>query len=66
MSKAKCENTVKVCFSDGDYIITTIFGSKADVLRYYRVGNVLNTGTVNDHLVKITSVEILFSDDDCA
>ena len=64
MKKAKCENTVKVCLSDGDYIITTIFDSRADVLRYYRVGNVINTGIVNDNLVKITDVEILFSDDD--
>ena len=64
MAKAKCENTVKVSFSDGDYIITTIFGSKADVLRYYRVGSVLNTGIMDDHLVKIVGVDILFSDED--
>ena len=64
MAKAKCENTVKVSFSDGDYIITTIFGSKADVLRYYRVGSVLNTDIMDDHLVKIVGVDILFSDED--
>lgn len=58
------ENTVKVTFSDGDYIITTIFGSKADVLRYYRVGSVFNTGRLTDNLVKVTSVDILFSDSD--
>lgn len=63
---AKRENTVKVCLSDGDYIITTIFGRKADVLRYFRVGRVLNTGITEDHLVKITSVDILFSDEDLA
>lgn len=61
---ARQENTVKVNFSDGDYIITTIFGSKADVLRYYRVGNVMNIGSVEDNLVKVVSVDILFSDSD--
>ena len=64
MKKAKCENTVKVCLSDGDYIITTIFGSRADVLNYFRVGNIINNGNDCDNLVKITSVEILFSDND--
>ena len=64
MKKAKCENTVKVCLSDGDYIITTIFGSRADVLNYFRVGNIINNGNDCDHLVEITSVEILFSDND--
>ena len=64
MKKAKCENTVKVCLSDGDYIITTIFGSRADVLNYFRIGNIINNGNDCDHLVKITSVEILFSDND--
>lgn len=66
MTKTKCENTVKVSLSDGDHIITTIYGSKAAVLRYYRVGSVLNTGIVSDHLVKIVGVDILFSDEDFA
>jgi hypothetical protein len=64
MKKEKCENTVKVYLSDGDYIITTIFGSRSDVMNYFRIGNVINNGTVHDNLVKITSVEILFSDND--
>lgn len=60
----KRENLVKVNFSDGDSITTTIYGSKADVLRYYRPGAVFNLGTYTDRLVSVVSVDILFSDED--
>lgn len=52
-------HTVKVCFSDGDYIITDINSSEQRIREYYRIGNTFNTGVYEDHLVKVVSVDIL-------
>lgn len=50
---------VRVLFSDGDSLETEIYGTEGEVLDYYRPGKVFNTGTVDDHLVKVVSAEIL-------
>lgn len=56
MKKKHC---VRVLFSDGDSLETEIYGTEEEVMNYYRPGKVFNTGTVDDHLVKVVSAEIL-------
>lgn len=56
MKKTYC---VRVLFSDGDSLETKIHGTEEEVLDYYKPGKVFNTGTVDDHLVKVVSAEIL-------
>ena len=50
---------VRVLFSDGDSLETEIYGTEEEVMDYYKPGKVFNTGTVDDHLVKVVSAEIL-------
>jgi hypothetical protein len=52
-------HTIKVCFSDGDYIVTDINASERRIREYYKIGSTFNTGVYDDHLVKVVSVEIL-------
>ena len=52
-------HTIRVKFDDGDELVTRINGSKDDVLWYYSPGNVFNTGTYEDHLVRVTELEFL-------
>lgn len=55
---SKC-HVVKVRFSDGDEIVTRMDASERRIREYYRIGNIFNTGTCEDHLVKVVSVEII-------
>lgn len=52
-------HVVKVRFSDGDEIVTRMNASERRIREYYRIGNIFNTGTYADHLVKVVSVEII-------
>lgn len=49
---------VKVIFENGDTTVTTINGSKKDIIEYY-FSNIFNTGTVKDNLQKVSKVEFL-------
>ena len=49
---------VKVLFENGDYIKTTINGTKEEIRDYY-VGNYFNIGNVEDNLQKCTEVEFV-------
>ena len=40
--------TVKVIFTDNDYLITKINCSPEEATNYYRIGSCLNMGTVTD------------------
>ncbi len=51
--------TVRVTFSDGDSIVTNVHGTQYDLVFYYRPGKVFNMGTVDDHLVKVVSIEFI-------
>lgn len=48
----------KVTFSDGDEIITRFNGGSEEATTYY-VGNVFNLGSVYDHMVKATAIELI-------
>ena len=49
---------IKIIFEDGDFLYTTINGSKEDVTAYY-VGKLFNCGTVEDKMQKCVSIEFL-------
>lgn len=53
------EKVVVVRLSDGDTITTRIHGTDEDIRAYYKIGSVLNTGTVCDRLVTVAGVDIL-------
>ncbi len=50
--------TIKVNFSDGDSLVTRFNGSAEEASAYY-VGQTFNTGSVSDHMVRCTDIEIL-------
>lgn len=59
----KSEYTVKACFSDGEFLITTILCRDAKAAKRYFAGRKYNDG---GKIVTVTSVDILLSDDDFA
>lgn len=59
----KSEYTVKVCFSDGDFSITTISCRNAKAAKRYFAGRKYN---YDGKIVTVTSVDILLSDEDFA
>jgi len=50
--------TIKVIYSNGDYTITKINGTKDEIEAYY-IGNAFNVGITSDNLVICTRVEFL-------
>lgn len=51
--------SVRVTFDDGDSLVTSINGTKAEVLAYY-IGNQFNLGQGGeDHMATATEVEFL-------
>ena len=52
------KHEIKVIFEDGDFLYTTINGSKEDVISYY-IGKFFNCGTVEDKMKKCVDVEFL-------
>lgn len=50
---------VRVTLADGNTITTRINGTDEEIRQYYRVGSLLNVGTVYDDMVKIVAVDIL-------
>ena len=52
------KHEIKVIFEDGDYLYTTINGSKEDVRAYY-IGKFFNCGAVEDKMKKCVDVEFL-------
>lgn len=52
------KHEIKVIFEDGDFLYTTINGSKEDVRSYY-IGKSFNCGTVEDKMKKCVDVEFL-------
>lgn len=52
------KHEIKVIFEDGDFLYTTINGSKEDVRLYY-IGKFFNCGTVEDNMKKCVDVEFL-------
>lgn len=50
--------TIRVYFSDGDSLVTSING-EADEIRAYYIGQTFNLGAVTDRLVKAVRVEFL-------
>ena len=52
--------TVKVIFTDGDYLITRINCSPEEATNYYRIGSRLNVGTVTDELKTIKALEFIY------
>ena len=57
----KSEYTVKAFFSDGDFVITTIFCRDAKAAKKHFAGRKYNYG---GKIVTVTSVDILLSDED--
>ena len=52
-------NAIKVTFANGDSLITSINGTREEILAYY-VGNVFNLGSgENDLLTRAVDVEFL-------
>ena len=47
---------VKVTFSDGDSLVTNINATFEEAEEYY-LGNIFNTGTEDDHMVRTIKVE---------
>ena len=52
--------TVKVIFTDGDYLITKINCSTEKATNYYKIGSYLNIGTVTDELKTIKALEFIY------
>ena len=52
--------TVKVIFTDNDYLITKINCSPEEATNYYRIGCCLNMGTVTDELKTIKALEFIY------
>lgn len=52
------KHEIKVIFEDGDFLYTTINGSKEDVRSYY-IGKFFNCGAVEDDMKKCVDVEFL-------
>ena len=52
--------TVKVIFTDGDYLITKINCSPEEATNYYRIGGCLNVGAVTDDLKTIKALEFIY------
>ena len=52
--------TVKVIFTDDDYLITKINCSPEEAVNYYRIGSCLNVGTVTDNLKTIKALEFIY------
>lgn len=52
--------TVKVIFTDGDYLITKINCSPEEATNYYIIGSCLNVGTVSDILKIIKALEFIY------
>ena len=52
--------TVKVIFTDNDYLITKLNCSPEEASNYYRIGNRLNIGTVTDELKTIKTLEFIY------
>lgn len=50
---------VKVTFTDGDTITTSINGSDDEIRAYYRIGRQFNIGSVNDNMQLVTALEFL-------
>ena len=50
--------TVRVTFSDGDSLTTSINGTPEEIRAYY-IGQTFNLGTVADRLVQAVKVEFL-------
>ncbi len=50
--------TIRVSFSNGDSLVTSINGSDEEINAYY-LGNVFNLGTVEDELTVATKVEFI-------
>ena len=52
--------TVKVIFTDGDYLITKINCNPEKATNYYKIGSYLNMGTVTDELKTIKALEFIY------
>ena len=52
------KHEIKVIFEDGDFLYTTINGSKEDLISYY-IGKFFNCGTAKDDMKKCVDVEFL-------
>ena len=52
--------TIKVIFTDDDYLITKINCSPEEAANYYRIGSYLNVGTVTDNLKTIKTLEFIY------
>ena len=51
---------VRVILDQGkDELITRINGTREEIARYYRIGNLLNMGNEKDLMRKISTVEFL-------
>jgi len=52
--------TVKVYFTNGNFLITRVNGTKKEIKEYYKIGRVFNTGSgARDELDKVKKVEFL-------
>lgn len=51
--------TVRVTFSDGDSVVTNVYGTRYDIIKYYRPGKIFNMGIGEDRLVKVVNVEFI-------
>jgi len=59
----RVKQQIKVTFSNGDYLYTSIYGTNESILEYYRMDKIFNLGNGgNDNLVKVRSVEFLNND----
>ena len=52
--------TVKVIFTDGDYLITKINCSPEKATNYYKIGSCLNMGVVTDELKTIKAIKFIY------
>lgn len=59
----RVKQQIKVTFTNGDYLFTSIYGTNESILEYYRMDKIFNLGNGgNDNLVKVRSVEFLNND----
>lgn len=55
---SKQTKTVKVCFEDGDSLVTRINGTTEQIEQYY-LNHTFNLGTSNDNLKKCVKIEFM-------
>ena len=56
---ATAMKVVKVTFTDGDTITTSINGTNDEIKAYYRIGRQFNIGSVDDNMQLVTALEFI-------